>query len=157
MHQTIHEDVKRRRFREVTFVISHIHKITDYVSESWQSRWTVHYNTFSVTVAIPVYGLRSKRQEIYCPYCRRTIVLIVDFDRAFRIRSIIAWFILLCTIVGLGAFGYHKNGMGGLMAGVIGGLLLDLTVGLIAANIIVGHQFSVQRGHQIKSISKTLA
>jgi len=142
------KDVKKRRFREITCEIKHIHKITDHVTGTFES-WTVHYNTFPATVSVPINGLKSKKQEIYCPYCRYPIILTVESDTPYRIRLVIVGIILLCPIVALSV-------LRGFLTGIIGGLLIDFFLVPFVAEYILGHQFSVERGHEIKTISKPL-
>ena len=140
-------------YRSVLCRITHVHDRTDFEHDVWRSetRHTVHYNTFSRSVDVPSHGLRSNRVEVFCPHCGENITVIARSDLAGKIMAIGGIIALVIPVAGGASLGLINNGITGFVAGLIGGGLFDVFLGLPIAIGIIGSDFHIEGDHSIES------
>lgn len=145
-------------FREIDVEIAHTHGISNFNIDVWKSQrtYTVSYNTFRSKLKIPINGLKSNKQEIYCPYCRDTIKVKTSSDRVMGNYTIFGFSLMIITLIGCSVFGYfnfgHELGIFNIIGGFVCGIFANLFLIAPWALSLGGEQFEIDEIHGIKEI-----
>ena len=140
-------------YRSVPCTITHVHDRTNFEHDVWRSttRHTIHYNSFNHSIDVPARGLRSNRVEVFCPHCGKNITVIARSDLAGTIMAISGIIALVIPVAGGALLGVINNGLTGFIAGLIGGGLFDVFLGLPISIGIMGDDFHVGGDHSIEA------